>query len=400
MVSNIDSMPHRFRGAFDGNKGRAFVAMAVFVSFVSFVAFSGGNRGYEANLSVLVMPGTMSSSVSKDVIENIVLLSRTTEFRTMFFQDAESVPGLMVTEDVSDMSGDMMKKSFDSMVTITPTGTGSMIMVRAYAENQDDAKNIARTSALALFRFASRYYDVEREVDFRIIDGPSVAASLPNRFLLIFGSAAVGIAVTGILFVFYVSAKRDFMSFDRRKMPLPNNPFGAEMFQPKRPVASLLSESISEESSDHVNEARIHSVEASVLETEDVPVNDTFFEPEPAKRVNVSDQGASVDVKNPIFPMPKQAPAPLDIPTYSEEEEQFLKEFTFEEFEDGSTAHEERADRVVESQAVVPTTAEEAPAATTTVAGVPTTEELLSKEPHSAPTKSDYQRRLNELLRG
>jgi hypothetical protein len=55
-----------------------------------------------------------------------------------------------------------------------------------------------------------------------------------------------------------------------------------------------------------------------------------------------------------------------------------------------------------EERIAVPAAVQEVPvtaAATPIVTDVSATEELLPAESHPAPTKSDYQRRLNELLR-
>lgn len=398
MVSDNNNAPrmNMTRESFLGRYGGTFTGTVLFIALVSFIALSEGNRGYQADLSVLVIPGEKATASSKDIVENVVFLSRTAKFREFFFKDSESVPGLMATADVTEMSGDAMRASFESMISITPTGTGSMISVRAFANDPDDAKDIARTSALALFRYASAYYDVDGEADFRIVDGPTVLSRLPNGFLLFFGSVAIGIAVTGAIF-FIISAIRN-LSAGRggRKMPLQGNPFSADIFEPKRPVSPLLSDSDTQE------KTVIESGMTASSEMQDVPTttlkDDAFFEPEPAVRVESTRSSDIPVLKTAPVTAVKQAPAPMDIPTYSEEEERFLKEFTFEEFEGDGKSHDESGDTDA-GEIVSPVTVEET---TTPVSDVPSRSETPSEveEHHPSPTKSDYQRRLNELLRG
>jgi capsular polysaccharide biosynthesis protein len=384
------------RESFWGRYGGIFTGTVLFVALVSFIALSEGNRGYQADLSVLVIPGEKATASSKDIVENVVFLSRTAKFRELFFKDSESVPGLMATADVTEMSGDAMRASFQSMISITPIGTGSMISVRALANDPDDAKDIARTSALALFRYASAYYDVDGEADFRIVDGPSVASRLPNGFLLFFGSVAIGIAVTGAIF-FISSAMRNLPAMNgRRKMPLPGNPFSADIFEPKRPVSPLLSDSAPQEMP--VIEPGMTEVSEKPNEPTAALNDDAFFEPEPAARTESSRRSNVTVPKSAPVTAAKQAPAPMDIPTYSEEEERFLKEFTFEEFEGDGKSHDETGDADAE-EAVMPMVVEES---VTSVSEESSQSEVLpsAEENHPSPTKSDYQRRLNELLRG
>ncbi len=384
------------RESFWGRYGGTFTGTVLFITLASFIALSEGNRGYQADLSVLVIPGEKATASSKEIVENVVFLSRTAKFRELFFKDSESVPGLMATADVTELSGDAMRASFESMISIAPTGTGSTISVRAFADDPDDAKDIARTAALALFRYASAYYDVDGEADFRIVDGPSVSSRLPNGFLLFFGSVAIGIAVTGAIF-FISSAIRNLPAMSgRRKMPLPINPFSADIFEPKRPVSPLLSDSAPQEMP--VIDSGMTEVSEKIDEPAMALKDDAFFEPEPAMRVESTRRSDLPVPKSAPVTAVKQAPAPMDIPTYSEEEERFLKEFTFEEFEGDGKSLDGTGDTDV-TEAVAPAAVE---ATTESVLEVPSrSEELPSvEENHPSPTKSDYQRRLNELLRG
>lgn len=384
-------MSHRLTGMFSGRVGRVSSVTAVVVALVVFTMLSEGLRGYQADLSVLVIPGERAKAPVRDIVENVSYLSRTSKFQAAFFQDAESVPGLMASADVSEMSGDEMKASFESMISIMPGATGSMLSVRAFAADPDDAKALARTSALSLFRYASRYYDAETEADFRIVEGPSVSARLPNGFLLFSGSVAIGAIVAGILAVLWSVIPGVFRPVIRRTMPLPGgSPFGADIFQPKRPISPLLSET-----DIRVGPGEEPTIDEPVSPSDSVPAEDPFFEPRPVRSGSVGNETVRSDSDS--EPTMKKAPAPPDIPTYSDEEERFLKEFSFETVEGDDTETTESGPETATAKpepTVTPSVSEDTAVVSSDM------EPSREEHEHPAPSKSDYQRRLNELLRG
>ncbi len=371
---------------------RAFLAIAVLVSFSAFIVSSEISRGYRADVDVLVIPGGQAIPAA-EIVANVVFLSETTGFRSVFFDEVGSIPGLMALEDMDDLTGAAKRDLFESMISVS-RASGSIFSVRSIAEDPDDAKAIARSAALSLFRYASRYYDVEEEADFRIVDGPIVSARSPNVVLSLLGSIAFGFAFSGLMFFSRSAITGILTTASRPKMPLPGNPFAADIFKPKRPVSPLL-EPETPEAVAAISEQRptIEGNDRKEMIPDAVTGPDSFFEPAPAPGVTAgpaAPSAASSDV--PASGM-KKAPAPLDVPIYSEEEERFLKEFSFEEFTEGDDT---RVGSVV-SEPVSETEAEEPPVAAAPV-------NLPIGEPdvvdHPAPSKSDYQRRLNELLRG
>ncbi|NTW30134.1 MAG: hypothetical protein HGB34_01685 [Candidatus Moranbacteria bacterium] len=373
---------------------RVFIAIAILVSFSAFIVFSETSRGYRADVDVLVIPGGQAIS-TEEMVANVVFLSKTTGFRSVFFEEIEALPGLMVSQDMDDLTGAAKRDLFESMISVNPT-SGSIISVRSIAQDSDDAKAIARSAALALFQYASRYYDVEEEVDFRIVDGPIVSARSPNLALSLFGSLAFGFAFSGLMLFSRSALIGILTTTSRPKMPLPGNPFAADIFKPKRPVSPLLSDSASPEMP--VIDSGMTEVSEKINEPAMVLKDDAFFEPEPAVRAETNRRSDLPVSKSAPVTAVKQAPAPMDIPTYSEEEERFLKEFSFEEFEGDGKSHDETGDVDVE-KAAMPIVVEES--ATSVSEESSRSEELPSvEEHHPSPSKSDYQRRLNELLRG
>jgi len=319
--------------------GRKKVFLAVFVSVSTIVFFSyfgGGDRTFRSEVSVLAIPGSDASLSPDEIAESVVFLSGTEGFRSALFSDMGSVPGLVtriVPERLSDEEG---RDVFGNMLSVSRSRTDGIFSMTASADDPDDAALISRIAALSLFRYVSGYYDIRRQADFRIVDGPSTETSASGAVF----AAMVGIgagALSVILSVLFVSVT-DRM-FRLRSETVRTKPFAAEMFQPKRPVSTILSE----------------------------PVEDDDFPETPS-----DDAGTVISV-----PM-KQAPAPADVPSFSDEEERFLSEFSFED----PTAGDDDAEADPDATPVEPSELE-----------------TVSDEPLS-PTDEEYRRRLNELLRG
>jgi len=325
---------------FTAGRKRAFLAVFVSVATIVFFAyFGGGERTFRSEVSVLAIPGSDASLSPDEIAESVVFLSGTEGFRAALFSDMGPVPGLVtriVPERLSDEEG---RDVFGSMLSVSRSRTDGIFSVTASADDPDDAALISRIAALSLFRYVSGYYDIRRQADFRIVDGPSTTASASGAVFAVMVGIGAGV-LSVILSVLFVSVA-DRM-FRLRSETVRTKPFAAEMFQPKRPVSTILSE----------------------------PVEDDEFSETPSDKADTA-------VSVPSAPT-KQAPAPADVPSFSDEEERFLNEFSFEDPTAGDDVAEADPDAT--------------PAK-------PSETETVSDEPLS-PTDEEYRRRLNELLRG
>ncbi len=395
MTSDTDNGSHNPEVTFPNRKRRVLAVLA-FVTVMAFAAISIGFRGYQSTVSVLVIPRAKSVSTTSEIVDNVVFLSQTSAFHTFFFQTTESVPGLMSLSSHDELSGTATEKLFDSMVSVSSAKRGGIISVHAFRSDPDDAKSVAHAAALSLFRYASKYYDVKEEVDFRIVDGPTVSARLPDGLTLLFGLVVLCGAVAFVISPFLSLLSRGRSLFEQRKMSLSAMPFSADMFKPKRPASTLLSGSVESGAFDRESENTDTDTDidtdadtdiVTVVEPETeidttVTETDSFFEPVPPVKT------AEAARTSETVPVWKKAPAPLDIPTFSEEEARFLKEFAFEPVEEESGSDHADAP-IVETAPTGPSASAEIPETQADAANVP-----------AAPTRSEYQRRLNELLRG
>ncbi|MEI7749558.1 MAG: hypothetical protein WCJ25_00985 [Candidatus Moraniibacteriota bacterium] len=398
MASDIGNTSHKSGTLFSGNRGRTFAVTALFASLLSFVALSEGSRGYQADLSILVIPGKRTAPSTVEVMNDVVFLSKTPAFRSVFFKDAESVPAFLAMDSADNFSDDAKRKLFDSMLSVSASGKGSVLTVRAVAGDAEDAKDIARAAALSLSRYASRYYDVEATADFRIVDGPSVSARMPNGFMLITESVGLGIVFSSLLFLSFSVVPGAVSYIHRRRMSLSAIPFSADIFQPKRPVSPLLPDVALPDIADHGTELSTVTDDGSDPVMQETVMSsqetDRFFDPAP-----IASEVSSASATR-TAPTEKKAPAPLDIPTFSEEEARFLKEFTFEAPSDAEEEMNDMNAVDIPVETAVKTVSDEVPDTVPVVPAEDAQPVLVEGDERIIPSRADYQRRLNELLRG
>lgn len=345
-MMRITMTPHgRFDGFFSGKKTGVFLAVFSLAGILSFLILSGGHRTFRAERFVLAIPGSDASLSSGEIARNAVFLAGTDGFRTAFFSDMEAVPGFMAANEPSELSGDARREAFDGMFSFSLSGTDGVFFVRASADDPDDAAVLSGHASLSLFRYVSRYYDIRRQADFRIVDGPSVSVTTTGAFGLALAGCVIGflVALAAVLLMNGAERMRRIRFGDVRA----TLPFDADMFRPKRPVSTILSDSETE------GDDREEFVGEEILDDVSAPMAAT--------------------------PSVKQAPAPADIPVFSEEEARFLEEFSFEEgpSPEADVAEEEAASDPVTETAVDP-----------------------EASVHPSATDEEYRRRLNELLRG
>ncbi|NTW15086.1 MAG: hypothetical protein HGA38_01810 [Candidatus Moranbacteria bacterium] len=380
------------KGRFEKGNGirNPYIMTGFVVAVVMFGMAAGMSWGYRADVPVLAITKKDSGTDAGRLADALEYLSETSRFRNAFLEEVDGLSVRMGEEPVSDLSGSERRKLADSILSVSHTG--EHVTVTGYADDPEAARDIARTGALSLFRYAAKYYDVDTEADFRIVDEPSVSSRLPNAWILLLGSAILGTLLTALLFSVVPKIRTA-----SRRTPIISMPFNSDIFMPKRPVSPILTGDI-----DGIGES------VPTESGKEEAASDKFFEPEPVRK----DAGTEVARST-----SKKAPAPTDIPVaMSEEERRFLEEFSFEQ-----PAGADRDETIVsEAEPQSVSEADSEPVAMidtekeSSVVAAPTRpqtgEESIRKseavgirdsgEPHPVPSREEYLKRLNELLRG
>ncbi len=332
-----------------GSKGWYFVLTALFAAFTASVMLADSFRSYESEVSVLVIPKSEVAAVSLgEIVVNIGHITRTDAFRSAFFDALSEKSGAF-----DDLSAAARGDAMERMVTVRAEKKGSVLSIRAVADDADDARVIARQAALTLLGSVGQYYNLKEDIDLRVMNGPTASARVMSPGLFILSSAVSGIGVASIFFLTLFGLP-DVIAFFERKRRFSGNTLDAKVFEPEMPTSSVIRDTI---------ETDRETAAAVIAERETPSVSDR---PVPAE-APVSAPSADG----------KKGSAPSNLPSLSEAEEQFLREFSFE----GSLEREE-ADEMK------------------TVLAVPAPTPEVQPTADHEPTEEEYKRRLNELLKG
>ena len=248
-----------------------------------------------------------------------------------------------------------------------------------FSSYPDDADAISQSASLSLSKYAARYYNIKEEADFRIVDGPTISAMRSGTPVRLAISAAVGVALAAIFSVLVSLLTAIASTMNTSSVTSSVGRFSADMFLPKRPSTSLLSDAVGTDIPDSVTVPHVAVPKESISEA--LPMAEESLPAEVF--IQLSTGTATIGLK--------KSTAPLDLPIYSEEEARFLQEFSFEPFTEGTEEGETIED--ASANAVAPV------AEPVAVSAEPSTD-TVEAEALPSPTKEEYQRRLNQLLRG
>ncbi len=158
------------------------IGTAAFVSLDMF-------RGYQAEVSVLVLPTTESMNVADQMVENIAILPT-----TLSFFDALLASDNRLTEfsSLDEESIDARSANWKNMLSVERHGESGVITYRIQTNNREEAMIFARQMTTVLFQKVGMYYDIRSDISIRLIESPVVRASISQPFFWIASSLMVG----------------------------------------------------------------------------------------------------------------------------------------------------------------------------------------------------------------
>lgn len=350
MVSGAEKAPKRMFGS----KGRYFILTAFFAAFTSLVMLADSFRAYESEVSVLVLPKNEISAASlRNIVENMEHIAGTDVFRSAFFDALSEKTGAF-----DDLSASARDEAMEGMVSVSAEEKGSVVLIRAVADDADDAKMIGRQAAITLLGSIGQYYNLKEEVDLRVTNGPTVSARIMNPILFAFSGIALG-AATASAFFLVLFGLPGIISFFEGRRRIVRGALDTKVFEPEMPASPFLRDTVEADREEAV----------AVIAERDGTVS-----------------GDSKPVVPTVVTHERKSSAPSNLPALSEEEAAFLREFSFE----GSLEQEEAAEMKTALAAEGDLSIR--PEAVSSEGSVPSSDR--------EPTEEEYKRRLNELLRG
>lgn len=256
-----------------GSKILYFVTL-FFVTLSAGLIWLDAFRVFEAELSILVKERVALETDAASALADIA--------GTLRFAEALSeAPGL------SDLlpagaSSDARKNAWQERMS-ADASAGGVVTVRLRAESSEEARLLASSFVKEFLATSSRYYDIEREIDVKVIDGPLSATAISTPVLYALVSLLSGFLITTLFF----AALFGFGKIARplgKKTEEPTLPIGEAVpwidpskFVPVKPRALAYDEadevgsSVNEDASDQTASAPIQEAPANLPVMDEIP---------------------------------------------------------------------------------------------------------------------------------
>lgn len=368
-------MPNTIRSKFFLSLwGRSFVVAFVFVTFASGLFWLDFFRGYQGELVVLIVAQPGMSEASDDVAENMMELTRTLTFYDRVLADND-----LIDDAFSGYAPDARKAKWQSIVSVERQRESGVLVIRAEGDTPEEAKRLARQTAETLFTVAGFYYDVKKEIDMRIVDGPLASYALDDAFLFAGTSVFSGLALTGIFF-WLLRIVPGFFGRQARRPLFPSN----NVSDKKAPV--------------------VESIHPEFAAGATVPwIDPKKFVPAKPEKLAFENmfqhtiQPVSMTEARPVT----YAPAPINLPTADDETMAAMDDGSDPSFVFEEPSEESSEEKTANQQAVprdFPVRGEHAIQTVPVVSDA--SPSVLADRERAEPTVDEYKRRLNALLSG
>lgn len=141
----------------------AFIVAAI----VIFVVSINANRAYQSETTILIIPKSEAAAQNSDqIIENLRQLPTTLAFYVRMAEDKEDV----TDETIAELSEYKKKIYWNAELQVVRVGTSGVLKIIATNRDRYQAEIISSQVAASLIGTIGLYYDIENDLDVRIID--------------------------------------------------------------------------------------------------------------------------------------------------------------------------------------------------------------------------------------
>jgi len=156
-----------------------FFMVALTISIISFFLLLENQKKYVSEISIIFIPKSeIAAEDAKQIIGNMEVLPT-----KKFFYERLSYYDKTIKNKISNLSDIKIKREKNS----------SIIKISASSKNQENSAIISKTAVKTLFNIMGFYYDIKKDADFRIIEGPIIHTAITNWFLPLAYSLLAGI---------------------------------------------------------------------------------------------------------------------------------------------------------------------------------------------------------------
>lgn len=222
-------------------KIKAFWVVFAVTTLVIFVAFFNLNETYVSRTEIMVIPRSAAAVQNSDqIISNLAILPDSLYFYNRLVEDD---PALAVPQ-IQELPAVKKLAFWDSRLAVKRLGGSGVLEITAIDPNRARAESVSVQTARELIATAGIYYNVQTDIDLRIIDGPiTTYAGLAPAYVIFLES--LGGSFLLVSFAFLIS----FLLFGEQETPAPKKSIrwtftGGKTFSPLPLVSEVISREV------------------------------------------------------------------------------------------------------------------------------------------------------------
>ncbi|MDP2838014.1 MAG: hypothetical protein Q8O53_01930 [Candidatus Moranbacteria bacterium] len=192
---------------------RSFVVTLVFVMLASLLFWLDTFRIYQSAVQILVVNKSREAA-TEQVVENFAELSRNLSFYERVLASSD-----LIDDDFEGYTKDRRKAMWNETVMVKLRAGSGILVVTAKQDTAEKAKRLSLQTAQTLFAVAGLYYDIQNDIDMRIVDEPIVKPVLGRPIPYVLTSLGSALVAT-VLFFLTLSLVPSFFG-KRRSQKIP-----------------------------------------------------------------------------------------------------------------------------------------------------------------------------------
>ncbi|HAS00167.1 MAG TPA: hypothetical protein DEA89_03110 [Candidatus Moranbacteria bacterium] len=172
------------------------VVVGIIFSAVFFLLLIDLFKTYQSEISILVSAKSqVAAKQQSQIVSNISELPKTLAFYERMLKNNSDMRD--VTKGLSPQK---RKDKWNEMLTVKRAGfDASVVKIAITTSHKADSEQLAIKTARTLFDTSAFYYNIKKDVDLRIVDGPITRVYISNWFWLFIFSIIAGFSISGLL---------------------------------------------------------------------------------------------------------------------------------------------------------------------------------------------------------
>lgn len=187
--------------------------IAAIVTLLAGLFFAATFRSYRSEMTLMLIARTDYSVADKrEIAGNLAELPKLLSFYDLLLKDNPDIVDLN-----AKMSASKRKAAWNDVLRVENVNNGgsSLIILDVTMPSEGSAEAIVQKSADTLVAVTGRYYDISKDIDLRIVDGPVTESVVSNWFSVILLSLACG-SVVLLMFPYFSPLKFPKFSLDKK----------------------------------------------------------------------------------------------------------------------------------------------------------------------------------------